>query len=109
MSLQEDEKRIIQEALSLYVQFASQKMPPQAVDELTGIVRGIMEKLPSLGAAQTDEQGRNIPNGITEEWFDNVCTSCEQYSPAEGCLDPVTKKFPGKCDPILKYEMAKRQ
>ncbi|ERP31714.1 hypothetical protein [Chitinivibrio alkaliphilus] len=106
MNLDEREQALIAEALSLYTQFAAQQMPPQAVEELSAMVQEITEKLPHLGQTTTGE--KNIPPGITEEWFDAVCVDCESYSPAKGCSEPVTKKFPGKCDPILHYEMAKK-
>jgi hypothetical protein len=105
MSLDEREQAIIQEALSIYTQFAAQQMPPQAVEELSAVVDQIVNKLPNLGL-NTDGSGIQPP-GISDEWFENVCAECDKYDPHKGCLDPVTKKFPGKCDPILHYERKK--
>ena len=53
-----------------------------------------------------DEDGDSIT--YTYEWYKNVCKTCDKLGPT-GCLDKVTEKFPGKCDPILHYEREKQQ
>ncbi len=104
MVLDGDDKQMIKEALSLYLQLAQQQMAPQQVEELATKAQDLLMKLDNLGAGV---DGENRPTGISEEWFDKVCKSgCDKLSPA-GCEDGVTKKFPGKCDPILNYEMKK--
>lgn len=106
MILQEEEQQLIKEALGVYIQIASQQMPHSTVESLAGKIRDIIEKLQQLGA-ETGDGPANKPNNISDEWFENVCISCNKLT-ATGCSDSVTQKFPGKCDPILKYEMNKR-
>jgi len=65
-----------------------------------------MAKIDTLGAAAPGKKG-NKPEGITDEWYKNVCLKCDKLSPT-GCTDKVTEKYPGKCDPILHYENDKR-
>ncbi len=103
MSFDPDEKQILKEALSLYLQYASQQVAPAQLQQLGETVKGIMLKLDTVASAD----GETLkPAGISDEWFEGVCASCEKLSPS-GCEDPVTAKFPGKCDPILKFEMNK--
>lgn len=104
MSLTTEEKGIVEEALSVYLQLLSQQAPPQQVQQLARIAQGIIKKLDSVGG-ETSTDG-NKPSGITDEWYENVCANCDKLSPG-GCADKVTEKFPGKCDPILHYERQK--
>ncbi len=99
----EEEKQLVQESLAVYLQVASQQMAPQMVEDLATSARAIIEK---LSQATYGEEGDNKPTGISDEWFQSVCKSCDQLD-VTGCKDNVTKKFPGKCDPILKFEMSK--
>jgi hypothetical protein len=69
------------------------------------MAQGVIRKLDSVGAGGEDGRG-NKPGGISDEWYDNVCLSCDKLGMG-GCEDKVTLKFPGKCDPILHYERAK--
>jgi hypothetical protein len=103
MALSQDEKRLIGEALQVYIQLVGQQMPQEQVQQVAQIAQGIMKKLDNLGAG-----GGKKPAGITDEWFKNVCKKCPSLGP-EGCKEKVTEKYPGKCDPILKYEQQKRQ
>lgn len=103
MAFSPDEKQMIKEALSLYIQYAGQQVAPQQLEQLADVVRGIITKLDTEASGNGDSLK---PAGISDEWFESVCSTCEKLTPA-GCDDPVTAKFPGKCDPILKYEMAK--
>ena len=103
MQFNPDEKQMIKEALSLYIQYAGQQVAPTQLEQLAEIVRTIITKLDT----EESEDGERVkPAGISDEWFENVCSKCENLSPS-GCSDPVTAKFPGKCDPILKFEMNK--
>ena len=105
MPLSEDEKDLIAQSLQFYVQQASAQLPPQSVQQIMQIAKGIVAKLDTLdtgGAVKTGEP----PAGISKEWFDNVCQNCPSLTPT-GCSDKITAKFPGKCDPILKYERNK--
>lgn len=104
MSLTNDEKGLLQEALSVYLQVCSQQLPPQQVQQLAAVAQGLIKKIDSVASGSA--KGGNKPNGITDEWFKNVCMSCEKLS-AGGCTDKVTEKYPGKCDPILHYERDK--
>lgn len=106
MILNNEEQQLIKEALGVYIQIASQQMPQQTVEALAGKIRDLIEKLPQLGQENGDGPA-NKPANITDEWFEHVCITCDKLTPT-GCSDTVTQKFPGKCDPILKYEMHKR-
>lgn len=104
MSLTNDEKGMVEEALSVYLQLVSRQAPPEQVQQLAQVAQGIIAKLGSLGTGGGKEG--NKPNGISDEWYENVCKQCEKLS-ASGCTDKVTVKYPGKCDPILHYERQK--
>ena len=96
MSLSADEKGIIEEALGVYLQILSRQAPPAQVQQIAQIAQGIVQKLSSLGTSGPEG---NKPAGISDEWYKNVCQTCDKLSPA-GCTDKVTEKYPGKCDPI---------
>jgi hypothetical protein len=104
MPLSEEEKDLIAQSLQFYLQQASAQLPPQSVQQIMQMAKGIVAKLDSLeaGGRKTGEP----PPGISEEWFQNVCQTCPHLT-ATGCSDKITVKFPGKCDPILKYERNK--
>jgi hypothetical protein len=104
MALTNDEKGLIEEALSVYLQVISRQAAPAQVQQLAQVAQNIIRKLDSVGAGG-GKQG-NKPNGISDEWYKNVCQSCDKLSPG-GCTDKVTEKYPGKCDPILHYERDK--
>lgn len=103
MGLNEEEQGLIKEALQVYLQLIGQQMPG-ALAQVQPIIENIVEKLPNLG--ESGESTSNKPHNISDEWFENVCQQCGKLTP-KGCSDSVTAKFPGKCDPILKYEMQK--
>lgn len=103
MALSPEEKALVQEALQVYLQIISRQMPQQKVQQVVHIAEGIVRKLDSIGS---DKRGGNKPSGITDEWFNKVCKTCDKLTPTE-CADKVTEKFPGKCDPILHYERNK--
>lgn len=103
MAFTPDEKQMIKESLSLYLQYAGQQVAPAQMEQLADVVRGIITKLDTTSTGD----GESLkPAGISDEWFESVCSTCDRLTPT-GCDDPVTAKFPGKCDPILKFEMAK--
>lgn len=105
MSLTNEEKGLIEEALSVYIQIVARQMPQQQVQQLAVVAQGIIKKLDSVGASGGGKHG-NKPSGISDEWYKNVCQECDKMD-ASGCTDKVTEKFPGKCDPILHYERDK--
>jgi len=104
MSLTNEEKGLIEEALSVYLQLVARQVPPQQVQQLAAVAQGIVKKLDHLSGASNP--GGNKPTGISDEWYENVCQSCDKLGTG-GCMDKVTEKYPGKCDPILHYERAK--
>jgi hypothetical protein len=106
MSLSNEEKTFIEEALQVYLQLVARQMPPAQVQQLAVMAQGIVQKLDILGS-QVAPGGSNKPTGITEDWYTNVCLTCTMLTPS-GCSDKITVKFPGKCDPILNYENKKR-
>ena len=103
MSLTADEKTLVHEALQVYIQLATQQMGEQRAQGMAQMARDVILKLDNLGIGETNG---GKPIGISDEWFDNVCNTCDLLSP-NGCEDKVTGKFPGKCDPILKFERQK--
>jgi hypothetical protein len=105
MALTNEEKAFVEEALQLYLQVVARQAPPAQVQQLAQVAQGIIAKLDTVGSAKGGKSG-NKPNGISDEWFDKVCKTCEKLTPT-GCSDKVTEKFPGKCDPILHYEREK--
>ncbi len=102
--LSPEEKAMIGEALQVYVQLVSRQLPPAKTQQLADLAQDIMLKLENLGA--TPGKAGNKSAGISDEWYNSVCLSCDKLS-AAGCTDKVTVKFPGKCDPILHFEMNK--
>lgn len=104
MSLSPDEKLMLQEALQVYIQLIARQVPPQQAQQIAQVAEGILKKLDNLGVAGTGKG--NKPAGITDEWYKNVCKTCDKLAPT-GCTDKVTEKYPGKCDPILHYEFTK--
>ena len=101
----QDEKQIIKEALTIYLQMAAQQMPPQMLEPLGELAKSILQKADRASAGEGGERD-NKPRNISDEWFENVCQNCEKLD-FSGCTDPITTKFPGKCDPILKFEFEK--
>jgi hypothetical protein len=106
MALSNEEKSLIEEALQVYLQLVARQLPQAQVQQVAQIAKGIVAKLDSVGSGGGGGKG-NRPDGISDEWFKKVCQKCDKLSPS-GCTDKVTAKFPGKCDPILKYENEKR-
>lgn len=104
MAFTEDEKDLVVQALQFYLQQAGAQLPPQAVQQIMGMAKSIVSKLDQ--PAGTAPKAGDPPPGISQEWFDHVCTTCPQLTPG-GCADKITAKFPGKCDPILLYERSK--
>jgi hypothetical protein len=104
MALSEEEKDLIAQSLQFYLQQASAQLPPQSVQQIMQMAKGIVAKLDNLDAG--GRKSGEPPPGISEEWFKNVCQTCPHLT-ASGCSDKITVKFPGKCDPILKYERSK--
>jgi hypothetical protein len=104
MGLSEEEKDLVAQSLQLYLQQASVQLPQASVNQLVTIAKGIITKLDQMeiGGAKANQP----PAGISQDWFEHVCQTCAFLSPS-GCTDKITAKFPGKCDPIIKYERNK--
>ncbi|MFP4522484.1 MAG: hypothetical protein ACLFQK_10095 [Fibrobacterota bacterium] len=104
----DQEKQVLSQALSTFIQVASQQFPREQVEELAAMAETIMKKA-EQGTDSTEESmsGGRKPKGIGDEFFENVCKSCDKYDPSGNCLDPVTEKYPEKCDPILEYKRNK--
>ena len=105
MALSPEEKAVIKEALQVYIQIGARQMPKPQLKQLFQIVEGIAKKIDAMG--QENKKG-NKPAGITDEWYNKVCKSCDKLS-SDGCTERVTQKFPGKCDPILHFERKKQK
>lgn len=103
MALQPEEKDLVSKSLQLYAQMIGQQYGPQEMQRLIPVIKSILGKLDQAGSGAAPG-GR--PTGISEEWFQAVCLTCPKLGPG-GCTDPVTAKFPGKCDPILTFERKK--
>ncbi|MFC1476415.1 hypothetical protein ACFL5S_00465 [Fibrobacterota bacterium] len=104
MALSPEEKALVKEALQIYLQIVARQMPKQQLQQVFKIAENVAKKIDTLGA----EKGKgNKPPGITDEWYNKVCKTCDKLS-SSGCTERVTEKFPGKCDPILHYEREKQ-
>jgi hypothetical protein len=83
------------------MQVVSQQAPPEQAKTIAGLLKSAMQKIQSISGAVTEKL-----TGITDEQFEKVCKNgCESFKGR--CTDPVANKFPGKCDPILKFERDK--
>ena len=105
MALSPEEKAVIKEALQVYLQIGARQMPKQQLQQLFQIAESIVKKIDTIGS---ENRKGNKPPGITDEWYNKVCKSCDKLS-STGCTERVTEKFPGKCDPILHYERKKQK
>jgi hypothetical protein len=102
MVFDEEEQQLLNVALRLYAQTAKRELPTETYAKLVTKVSDINKKIKQCGPPS------NVcPPGLTEEQFTKVCQlPCDQF--VEGkCIDVVAKKYPGKCDPILRYERQK--
>jgi len=99
MVLTKEEAKVVQDAFTIFTNFLSQTQP-QAVDGVVRVLKSVIGKIEVAVIPATGEIKK--PDGITDEQFEKVCKAgCTSY--IEGsCKDPITAKFPGKCDTILK-------
>lgn len=98
MNLDSDEKKIVTEAIKIYAQLVMQRAGTTNAQVILSKIKSLSEKIES----DSPENSQGKLKGLTDEQFENVCKNCEKF--INGCTDVVAKKFPGKCDPILKYE-----
>jgi len=98
----DQEKKIAADAFNVYMQVVNSNAPASQVRAIAEIAKSVMQKIANPDAS---EKPQKLP-GITEDQFENVCMTCESFKGGR-CSDSVAIKFPGKCDPILKYERNK--
>ncbi|MFH1760299.1 MAG: hypothetical protein ABIA63_04285 [bacterium] len=91
--------------MNMYLQLMQQQLPGKELNKVIQIAKNILEKI-EQGDNSINEDGKG-PKDISEEHFENVCKKCAKLNPDGSCADPITKKFPGKCDPIIQYERNK--
>ncbi|MDO8641094.1 MAG: hypothetical protein Q7R33_06080 [Nitrosarchaeum sp.] len=76
-----------------------------APNQAAGLINEIKD---IVGILQQDAVTEDVkPLGLTDEQFENVCKTCERFK--HKCTDAVAVKYPGKCDPILKYIQSQKQ
>lgn len=107
MALLPEEKELVARSLQLYAQMIGSQYGPAEMQAMLPMVKGILKKLDDVGGAPASSAGA-APAGVSEEHVQAVCSICPKAGGPTGCQDPVTAKFPGKCDPILTYERNKR-
>jgi len=103
MNFNENQIKLIKESLKVYWSFCKQKMGPM---QSAPIIQEIKEVYKILDNQTISSEPIKL-KGLTDEQFENVCMKgCEHFENV--CKDKVAQKFPGKCDPILRYENNKR-
>ncbi len=102
--LSDEEKAFLQEAVNVYLQLVQKRVPREQLEKYLEFAEGVMEKIEHAGSG-AKESGK--PRGISDEWFENCCTTCDKLAPGGKCMDKITEKYPGKCDPIIMYERSK--
>ncbi len=107
MALLPEEKELVARSLQIYAQMIGSQYGPAEMQAMLPMIKGILKKLDEVGSASPAKTGA-APTGVAEEHFHAVCSVCPKSGGPTGCQDPVTAKFPGKCDPILTYERNKR-
>ena len=100
-----EEKALVGDALKLYAQMVGSQYGPAEMQALLPTFKDILSKMEKAGNAAAAAPGK-APLGISEEWYESVCRTCPKLGPS-GCQDPVTAKWPGKCDPILVWQRSK--
>ena len=108
MALLPEEKELVSRSLQLYAQMIGSQYGPAEMQAMLPMIKGILKKLDEVGSATAGPKTETAPVGISPELFQEVCSGCPKVGGPTGCQDPVTVKFPGKCDPILTFERNKR-
>jgi hypothetical protein len=98
MTLSEQQKKIVNEALKMYWQMCKQQLPP---DKALPIIQDIKIILAEFQKVEDNVEDLK-PEAVTDEEFEIVCGNCDKYK--HKCTDVVALKFPGKCDLILKFK-----
>jgi len=103
MTLTDNEKKLIVDAVKVYAQIMRQQGAPASTQANTiAVIQSLMKKM--LEPETVDDPKLK---GLTDEEFDNVCLKCDKFK--NQCTDPVAKKYPGKCDPILNYHKSAKE
>ena len=108
MALLPEEKELVARSLQLYAQMIGSQYGAAEMQAVVPMIKGILKKLDDVGTGAGSPKAGAAPHGVSEEHFHAVCSVCAKSGGPTGCQDPVTAKFPGKCDPILTYERNKR-
>jgi len=107
MNYTQFELNLLVDAFKVYTTVAAQQLSPEAVENLANQLGKLLNKITSVQSGQNNQKLEiSKPIGISDEWFEKVCKSCNNFKDGN-CNDNVTTKFPGKCDPILHYEVSK--
>jgi hypothetical protein len=101
MTLTEQQKRIVNDALRTYWQMVKHQLPPNQALPIIQDIKVILDELKSVEDNVADLK----PVDVTDEEFEAVCKKCDKFK--HKCTDVVALKFPGKCDPILKFKKSK--
>lgn len=101
------EKEILQNALTVFLQLNQQRMPAADFEKLYRLIQPLIEKIETAEEGGAGAGAEAKPRGISDEWYQSCCRACDKLAPGGRCLDKITEKYPGKCDPVLKYEREK--
>ncbi|MBL8028396.1 MAG: hypothetical protein JNL74_18370 [Fibrobacteres bacterium] len=104
----DEEKQFLQEALGVYLQLVQQRISREQAAPYLEMAQNVLEKVDLADGAGGGTPSEK-PRGISDEWFQACCLSCDKLAPGGKCNDKITEKFPGKCDPIILYERAKQK
>ena len=109
MTYNDNELRLLVDMGKIYTQVAASQLPEADVQKLAVAIGNLLDKITSDNSTEHAD-GTSIPKpiGISDEWYNNVCVKCNNYKNGN-CMDSVTSKYPGKCDPILHYEIEKNK
>jgi hypothetical protein len=104
----DEEKQFLQEALGVYLQLVQQRISREQAAAYLEMAQNVLEKV-DLADGAGNATPSEKPRGISDEWFQACCLTCDKLAPGGKCTDKITEKFPGKCDPIILYERAKNK
>lgn len=105
MAYTKHELNLLVDSFKCYVMMAAHELQPPQVELLTKQLGDLLDKIVSTQVNNTPNAPVK-PNGISDEYFESVCKSCNKFINNE-CTDAITMKYPGKCDPILHFESKK--
>lgn len=103
MNLTSQQKKLTIDALKAYWRAIKDQLQPNLA---LPIIQDIKVVVAELEKVQIINNVNEKPAGVSDEQFERVCLNCDKYE--HKCKDIVAMKFPGKCDPILKYKVDAR-